>query len=131
MSQKCDDLRLSLSLSLSLRCPQNVNPPPPPPPLAPPPPPQPPFPLSLLQSPLPFMQRQNQKSSTADPFQLSADRHVEGRSFLRGIDMNKPITLIHMETSHQLILRGREDPDTDIFLKVATEGSVKGALRSA
>ncbi|XP_022859295.1 homeobox-leucine zipper protein HAT4-like isoform X1 [Olea europaea var. sylvestris] len=95
MSQKCDDLRLSLSLSLSLRCPENVNPPPPP--LAPPPPPQPPFPLSLLQSPLPFMQRQNQKSPTADPFQLSADRHVEGRSFLRGIDMNKPITLTDLE----------------------------------
>lgn len=89
MAEKCDDL----GLSLSLRCPQNENPPPQP--LAPPPPP--PFPLNLLQSPLAFMQRQNQKSSISDPFQLSADRHVEGRSFLRGIDMNKPITVTDLE----------------------------------
>ncbi|CAA2984374.1 homeobox-leucine zipper HAT4-like [Olea europaea subsp. europaea] len=91
MAGKCDDL----GLGLSLRCPQNENQPPQP--LAPPPPPPPPFPLNLLQSPLAFTQRQNLKSSSSDPFQLSADRHVEGRSFLRGIDMNKPITVTDLE----------------------------------
>ncbi|KAL2460886.1 Homeobox-leucine zipper protein HAT3 [Abeliophyllum distichum] len=90
MAEKCNDL----GLSLSLRCPQNENHPHPPPP-----PPPPPFPLNLLQSPLAFMQRQNQKSSISDPFQLSADRHVEleARSFLRGIDVNRPITVTDRE----------------------------------
>ncbi|CAI9770348.1 unnamed protein product [Fraxinus pennsylvanica] len=83
MAEKCDDLGLSLSLSLG--CQENDNPPPPP------------FPLSLIQSPMDFMQPQNQKSSSTDPFQLSADRHVEARSFLRAIDMNKPITVADLE----------------------------------
>lgn len=116
-----DGLRLSLSLSFgeNQNNPPPPRPPPPPPPL-PPPPPAPTFPFNnLMRSPatggLPFMQpqqHQNQqsvfKSSSlflADAFQpssSSAERNNAGeppRSFLRGIDVNRPATVTATATA--------------------------------
>ncbi|XP_073142883.1 homeobox-leucine zipper protein HAT4-like [Henckelia pumila] len=55
-----------------------------------------PFPLNLFRSPLPFLQQPQQqlKPSSTDAFQLSADRSVEPRSYFRGIDVNRAITVI-------------------------------------
>ncbi|KZV43501.1 hypothetical protein F511_19045 [Dorcoceras hygrometricum] len=102
---------LGLGLSLSMRIPEkqhhnlNLSPPlaessspPRPPPSAASAVPVPvPFPLNLFRSPLPFLQQpqqQQHKPSNNDAFQLSADRSGEPRSYFRGIDVNRAITVI-------------------------------------
>ncbi|KAL6494124.1 hypothetical protein OROGR_032033 [Orobanche gracilis] len=87
-----------LGLSLSLRCPENRNyddPSPVPPPPAAPAVPAPFFPLNVFRSPLPFTPQH--KPSRADALQPSTDLNAEPRSLYRGIDMNRPITVIECE----------------------------------
>ncbi|KAA8515866.1 hypothetical protein F0562_019045 [Nyssa sinensis] len=69
MAEKDDGLGLSLSLSCPVNLPQ-------------------PFPLNLMHSPFHFMH--HHKPSFTDLFQPSCDRNTEARSFLRGIDVNRP-----------------------------------------
>ncbi|XP_022863439.1 homeobox-leucine zipper protein HAT3-like [Olea europaea var. sylvestris] len=78
------DDELGLSLSLSLRCPDNKNPDPP----------TPNFPLNLMRSSLPFMHHHNYGN---DPLKSPADCIAEPRSFLRGIDVNRPVTVVDCE----------------------------------
>ncbi|XP_075519253.1 homeobox-leucine zipper protein HAT4-like [Primulina tabacum] len=99
MTDKDDGL--GLGLGLSLRFPenqhQNLNSSPPrPPPTAASAVLPVPFPLNLFRSPLPFLQQpqQQHKPSNTDVFQLSADRSGEPRSYFRGIDVNRAITVI-------------------------------------
>ncbi|KAL3537058.1 hypothetical protein ACH5RR_000424 [Cinchona calisaya] len=90
MGGKDDDLRLSLSLGCGEEENQSHNNNPPP---------LPTFPLSLMRSTLPFMQQQNQQqlqksSFLADVFPSSSERNAaEPRSFLKGIDVNRPATV--------------------------------------
>ncbi|KAL6569309.1 subunit of histone acetyltransferase [Orobanche minor] len=85
-----------LGLSLSLRCTENRNYDHPP--IVPPPPAAlavtaPFFPLNMFRSPLPFTPQH--KPSRADAFQPSTtDLNAEPRSIYRGIDVNRPITVI-------------------------------------
>ncbi|KAL2536602.1 Homeobox-leucine zipper protein ATHB-4 [Forsythia ovata] len=72
-----------LGLSLSLRCLDNKN-------LDPP---TPNFPLNLMRSASPFMHHHHGN----DLLKSSADRIAEPRSFLRGIDVNRPVTILDCE----------------------------------